>query len=213
MQNHSIYTLSMHLADSNLTTLNLSANHYHFHREFDMSTPRVYIACLASYNAGILHGKWTDAIDADAVNEAIADVIKTSTRPDAEEWAIHDYEGFGNLSTTLGENPYIDALCAVGEWLNDYDDKAVVEAYLEDFGTGIDTIYEVKDAKADFEDRYQGSWNCFTDFATEMFHECYPEVPDYLQNYIDYDAFARDLSYDYHVADLPTHDVAVFRTS
>lgn len=26
-----------------------------------MSTPRIYVACLASYNNGVLHGRWIDA--------------------------------------------------------------------------------------------------------------------------------------------------------
>jgi len=35
-------------------------------------TPRVYVACLASYNNGILHGEWIDATDADEIREEIA---------------------------------------------------------------------------------------------------------------------------------------------
>ena len=38
--------------------------------------PRVYIACLAAYNNGILHGKWLDADDGiDA--PAVEDVLRT----------------------------------------------------------------------------------------------------------------------------------------
>ena len=37
----------------------------------------------------------------------------------------------------------------------------------------------------------------FYDYAVEIFKECYEnEIPDKLKAYIDYDAFARDLSFD-----------------
>lgn len=58
-------------------------------------TPRIYVACLASYNAGILHGRWIDATDAEVIHEGIEDMLSESQEPIPEEWAIHDYEGFG----------------------------------------------------------------------------------------------------------------------
>ena len=73
-------------------------------------TPRIYVACLASYNAGILHGEWIDATDADTIREAIQEMLKRSPTPGAEEWAIHDYEGFGPLRLSefedLGPIPF-----------------------------------------------------------------------------------------------------------
>ena len=37
----------------------------------------------------------------------------------------------------------------------------------------------------------------FDDYATETFNELYlNDVPSHIQNYIDYDAFARDLSFE-----------------
>jgi antirestriction protein len=60
--------------------------------------PRIYVACLAAYNSGWLHGAWIDVgDDADAVWAAIAAMLKTSPVARAEEWAIHDYEGFGGV--------------------------------------------------------------------------------------------------------------------
>lgn len=40
---------------------------------------QIYVACLASYNNGILHGGWIDACqDADDIRYAIHDILKTS---------------------------------------------------------------------------------------------------------------------------------------
>ena len=44
----------------------------------DTDTPRIYVACLASYNAGILHGEWIDATDADEIREAIETMLSKS---------------------------------------------------------------------------------------------------------------------------------------
>ncbi|MGL1161851.1 antirestriction protein ArdA, partial [Vibrio parahaemolyticus] len=63
--------------------------------------PRIYVACLAAYNNGKLHGRWIDANQStDLIWDEINDVLKTSPEPDAEEWAVHDYEGFGEIALT-----------------------------------------------------------------------------------------------------------------
>ena len=56
---------------------------------------QIYIACLAAYNSGYLHGKWIDvSSDEEEMKTEAQKVIKTSPVPDAEEWAIHDYDDF-----------------------------------------------------------------------------------------------------------------------
>ena len=69
------------------------------------SGPRIYVACLAAYNAGILHGAWIDADQpADDMYAAVREILAASPMPGAEEWAIHDYEGFGPLSLSEWES-------------------------------------------------------------------------------------------------------------
>src|SRR3546814_2841719 len=60
--------------------------------------PRIYVACLAAYNNGYLHGSWIDAEqDAWAIYDDVKAMLAASPIAEAEEWAIHDYEGFGNV--------------------------------------------------------------------------------------------------------------------
>ncbi|WP_164090762.1 antirestriction protein ArdA, partial [Stenotrophomonas maltophilia] len=44
---------------------------------------RIYVACLASYNAGVLHGEWIDleGRDADDVRDEIARILRESPHP------------------------------------------------------------------------------------------------------------------------------------
>ena len=63
--------------------------------------PRIYVACLAAYNNGYLHGAWVDATqDAWAIWGVVQKMLAASPVADAEEWAIHDHEGFGRLRPT-----------------------------------------------------------------------------------------------------------------
>ncbi|KDA00755.1 antirestriction protein ArdA, partial [Hyphomonas oceanitis] len=51
--------------------------------------PRIYVACLAAYNNGRLHGCWIDTTDPHEVWQQVREMLAASPEPDAEEWAIH----------------------------------------------------------------------------------------------------------------------------
>jgi antirestriction protein len=58
--------------------------------------PRVYVASLSDYNHGRLHGAWIEAAqDEEVIDAAVSRMLATSEQPDAEEFGIFDYEGFG----------------------------------------------------------------------------------------------------------------------
>ncbi|AAM35939.1 antirestriction protein ArdA [Xanthomonas citri pv. citri] len=48
-----------------------------------MTAPRIYVACLASYNNGVLHGRWIelDGLDYDDVQAEIAEMLRESPEP------------------------------------------------------------------------------------------------------------------------------------
>lgn len=46
-----------------------------------MTEPRIYVACLASYNSGVLHGRWIDLDDREEVDKEIAEMLRESTYP------------------------------------------------------------------------------------------------------------------------------------
>lgn len=57
------------------------------------------------------------------------------------------------------------------------------------------------DYEADIEyvrDCYIGQYNSMTDFAEKYMKDTH-DIPDYLENYIDWEALADDLSYDYDI--------------
>ncbi len=70
---------------------------------------RIYMADLARYNSGHLHGVWIDATqELDDIQDQINTMLEESPVKDAEEHAIHDYEGFNGYP--LGEYEGIDSV-------------------------------------------------------------------------------------------------------
>ncbi len=60
--------------------------------------PRIYVASLSDYNAGRLVGGWLEADDdLEVLTGTVEALLADSPNPGAEEWAIHDYDGFAGL--------------------------------------------------------------------------------------------------------------------
>lgn len=72
-------------------------------------------------------------------------------------------------------------------------DEEVIEAFIEyeggNFGVSVDEI----------EDAYQGHYDTLLNFACELLEDTgeLNQIPEHLQRYFDYEAFAHDLSFDY----------------
>jgi len=146
--------------------------------------PKIYVACLAAYNNGILHGAWVNVEYYDQVQDEINKILESSPIPNAEEWAIHDYEDFGGYE--VREYDDIEHLCELSELLQEHGE--IVGALLSHFCGNID---ECKEA---IENNYAGHYDSEQDFAQELFDEIYlHEVPESIRYYIDYEAFCRDL--------------------
>jgi len=144
--------------------------------------PRIYVACLAAYNGGRLHGAWIEVEDdADAVREAIAAMLKASPEPLAEEWAIHDYEGFGGVE--IAEYAGVDRVVAIAAFLRERGRLAAL--VLEHFSGDLDR------AQAALDEDYRGLFASLAD-CMEATCEDLPDVPEALRRYIDWEAMARD---------------------
>ena len=56
----------------------------------NLSTIRIYVACLAAYNNGYLHGRWIDATLGEShIWDETRAMLAASPIEEAEEWAIH----------------------------------------------------------------------------------------------------------------------------
>lgn len=168
----------------------------------DCFQTRIYVACLAAYNNGVLYGAWIDAKQEPwSIWAEVQAMLAASPFADAEEWAIHDYEGFG--SVRISECESFERVAALAAFLNDHG--ALGTALLEHFSGDIE---EAQDA---LEERYHGCHASLADYMQELTEETTP-IPQALVHYIDYEAMARDaeLSGDVFTVRVSWDDVHVF---
>lgn len=154
--------------------------------------PKIYVACLAAYNNGILHGAWVDAAaDVDAMQEEVNAMLAASPEPDAEEWVIHDHEGLGRLGEYEGLAEVarrVQIAEAAEEW--DIPAEVLIEAMGDD-GADDET------PEAWLSDHYAGRADTWKDWAEQFTLETrdMSDVPDWLASHIDWESVGRDFQY------------------
>jgi len=159
-------------------------------------SPRIYVACLAAYNAGYLHGAWIDVEDEETLVAAIAAILRASPVAGAEEFAIHDHDGFGGVN--IGEYEPIGRVVEIASFLRVHGLLGAL--VLEHLGGSID------DATAALDDGYRGTFESLADYFQDLTEET-TEIPEPLRPYIDYEAMARDAELSGEVFTLRTaHD-------
>lgn len=173
--------------------------------------PRIWIASLADYNAGRLHGEWVDAaVGTDDLLRTAQRIVDTSREPGAEEWAIFDYDNFSTYR--------------VGE----YEDLAMVATVargIARFGPAFafwaeESEGHFDDLEVGFEDAFMGFYESHDDFLDTMLDDlgvddAMEAVPRWLSVHVsvDRDGLIRDVqaSGDIHIEDAPGGGIYVFR--
>jgi antirestriction protein len=160
--------------------------------------PRIYVADLAAYNNGKLHAAWISAAqDVDQVSAAVQRMLAASPEPDAEEWAIHDHEGFGGLQ--LGEYESLSTLSRLGNGITAHG--LAFAALAEWLGTDEAT-------EEAFATHFRGSWPRVEDYAEDLLRDLgawdeLDRLPEWLQRHVKVDVagFAQDMELggDIHV--------------
>jgi len=164
-----------------------------------MTEIRIYAACLASYNNGRLYGQWIDCAgkDADDLQEEVSAMLAASPEPDAEEWAIHDYECPSAWRSHFSEFMGLDKVAtfaALADLMASGDHYAAGVAIALDRMNGA---WDAADVERWIDDHYAGeSDNGPADWVENWLEETggLEGVPENLRNYFDFEAYARDCS-------------------
>ncbi len=153
--------------------------------EDERPAPRIYVASLSDYNAGRLHGRWIDADQPlDDISSDIGDMLAESPEPGAEEWAIHDYEGFGSLQLSEYESLGFIADVATG---------------IAEHGEAFAAFAEVAERDQDrlwlFEEMYRGKWDSLEAYAEHLLEDLGVEaqleqLPEWVRPYVSVDVQA-----------------------
>jgi antirestriction protein len=130
-----------------------------------MSEPKVYMACLSSYNDGVLRGAWRDADELQRgwrhpgawKNSTLTTAWKSTL---TTEWAIHDYDGVPNM----GENPDIDFLIEAMRCIEEHGD-----AFFRWFEQDSWNMSHLKGELSEkFQEQYRGEYDSPKAFAEEF---------------------------------------------
>ena len=158
---------------------------------------RIYVADLAAYNNGMLSGNWIN-LPCDDIWEEVQKVLDDGTNArqienvydgyNSEEWAIHDYE----LPFKIEEHSNLDKINEFAKKFNELDASDIKKiSYLIDYqGSSISEALNQYENVNMYED------TSYLDLAEILIDESW-NVPEHLQNYIDYSKFARELEYEY----------------
>lgn len=167
--------------------------------------PCVYVACLAAYNNGKLHGQWIDCNqDTADIWAEIEEMLSNSPEPDAEEWAVHDFENWQGIEISECED--IERLAKLAQMLTEHG--AAFAAYCQYYGNDA--------SPEDFTEYYMGEYKSEEDFAYEQWEELglikKLEELNIFDSYINWEAIARDLFIDsYFSVDVSFEKVYVFQ--
>lgn len=161
----------------------------------------LYIADLAAYNNGILHGVWVNAEDhIDDMMAQIFTMLAQSPINGAEEWAIHDYDGFDGIH--LSEYEDLNKISEYVCFLNEYPDiGAMLLNYYDN---------DLDEAERAGTERYHGCYETIGDYARDIMEECH-DIPAFIEYYIDYDKLGRDMELNGEIFTLEAdHKLYVF---
>lgn len=138
--------------------------------------PSIYVASLADYTCGRLHGVWIDLDlhrDVDDVQDIVQQMLDESPAllsgeaEVAEEYAIHDSDGFDGYD--------------VPEYLP-LSDAVAISSAIDEHGAGLACFLNrgnrsdtVAGAIDDFHDRHIGTWTNADDYAWEQFESLHPD--------------------------------------
>lgn len=170
--------------------------------------PQIWVASLADYNDGCLHGQWFDATcNVEELELATRFMLRGGRIPNAEEWAVMDYDGFGPLR--LGEYASFETISRVASGIAEHGQAfAAWAAYVGP---------ESSDALGRFEDHYCGEWESFEAYVENYlrevgFYAFLDHVPENMRGYVEVDVgqIARDWSGDYEVVERPEGGVWIF---
>lgn len=160
--------------------------------------PRIYVASLTDYNAGILHGTWIDADhEPDVLQECVNEMLAASPTAErygivAEEWRIDDFDNWGP-HLAVHEFDSLETISELAQGLITHG--AAFGAWIEATGERTDEVI------AAFEEHYFGEYTSAEDFGEHLL-ESYgitldelPNIPEGLRPYVQIDigGWVRDM--------------------
>ena len=143
----------------------------------------IFVVDLKAYNEGHLHGDWIDATkDLDEIKKLVRQILETSPVEGAEEYAIHDYEGFGNYD--LNENEGLEHAHQIACFIEEHGQWS--SELINHYG-------DLEEAEKAVKERYAGWYFSRIEFLQKITEDT-TNIPEHLKCYIDYCIFWKNVT-------------------
>lgn len=153
---------------------------------------KVWVGCLACYNEGRLVGEWLDALQAGEyvpchrAGHEECWCFATDTPWITGECSPSEAQAIAEAIEALPDHLDRDAVLAYVSGVMGYEDVRALLRGVEPFDVSR------------FEDAYRGEFEITREYTDELFDDLYAhELTDSLRNYIDYEAWNRDVMMDH----------------
>ncbi|WP_430827203.1 antirestriction protein ArdA [Chryseobacterium indologenes] len=159
---------------------------------------QIYVGTYGKYNSGSIYGEWLQLSNYSSYDELLEAMRELHQDEDDPEFMIQDYEcsEFFIKQKLISESHLSADIYEIAEQINSSDyDFEVIEAYAECMSYYHKDVEDLLDSLSD---SYYGEYNSDEDFAQTTLEQdgSIPEnLPSYI--YIDWEATARHLMYDY----------------
>lgn len=142
----------------------------------------IYVGTYRKYNEGSLKGEWLDLSDYANKDDFLEACAKLHSDEADPELMFQDWEDIP--ARFIGES-HIDE--QIWDWLAlSEDEREIVAIYIDqvDQNSPVETALE----------SYEGEHDSAEDWARDFWDQTgmFSQVPEFAQNYIDYEQFARD---------------------
>jgi antirestriction protein len=161
--------------------------------ETTTTTPRAWVGCLGCYNEGRLNGAWVEGEEAGDISRAVTLNGEKCATCGADEFWVFDHEGYEG--TLKGECSPMEA-----------QEKAELLTSVEDSEREMWRAWLSNGCEADpdaMRDAYFGEFSSDVEFAEYLVQESglLEGASDTLSRYFDFEAYARDLMFDFWESD------------
>lgn len=174
------------------------------------STPRVWIGCLHCYNSGRLVGEWFDAVHADEVTLAAVHRGSGGSHTGCEELWCLDVD---DMPVQQEMSPAEAA--AWGRVVEEVDERLrpALLAWVRSGDYVAEGMGELP-SLPDFEERFAGEWESFREYAENLADDMglLRDVAEEIATYFNWEAWTRDLAFDYSVEAAVDGGVYIFRS-
>lgn len=153
-------------------------------------SPAIYVASLADYNNGVLHGAWIEAArDPADIKADIDAMLAQSGEPSAEEFAIFDYDQFGQCR--IHEHDSVELVARIARGIAQHGNAFAAWAEVNE---GAPERFD------DFTEAYVGQYDSVQDYAEQLIDDLgytdeLAKLPESLRRYLRFDteAMAQDM--------------------